>query len=305
VTSSGQLTIRWTEKKLNQYINVLLKTSGIDYVVASDTDSIYLELDSIVELIGRDKDKYEITAALDRFVSEKIAPKLEKIYAELQHRMGAYQQKMHMKRETIAGRSIWKAKKMYILSALDIEGVKCDPPEIKMSGIEAVRSSTPHVCRDNIKKAIGIILHGSQEELYAFIDKFRDEFNALKFEDIAFPRSVNGMDKYSDNKRIYGDKTPIAVRGALLFNHLCREHGLKTIQPISDGDKVKFAYLRLPNPIGENVISIAERMPVEFGLEDFIDRNLQFDKAFLEPLKSIVDVIGWTLEKKSSLERFF
>jgi DNA polymerase elongation subunit (family B) len=304
ITSSGQLSIRWIEQKINQYMNKLLKTNKVDYVIASDTDSIYLEMKSIVDMIDT-TDTLKIVSALDQFCEKKIQPFLDKSYQELADKMSAYQQKMFMKRETIADKGIWTGKKHYILNAWNVEGVQYAEPKLKIQGIEAVRSSTPAACRENIKKALHIIMNGNEKDLIRFVDKFREEFNHLPFESVAFPRGVNNVEEYADKHSIFKKATPIAVRGALLFNHFLKKMDINYIPPITSGDKVKFAYLTLPNPIQSNVISTPGEMPKEFNLNKYIDRSLQFEKAFLEPLKYITNSINWQTEDISTLEGFF
>lgn len=306
ITTSGQLSIRWIEEKINRYMNDMLKTDGKDYVIASDTDSIYVEMGPLVDKVfGSEKDERKVVKALDNFCNDRIQPYIDSCYQELADNMNAYQQKMQMKRETIANKAIWKEKKMYILNAWNVEGVQYEKPQLKISGIEAVRSSTPHVCREKIKDALSIIMNGSQDELQQFISNFRHEFSTLPFEAVAFPRGVNGLGKYRDHTNIYKKGCPIQVKGSLLFNYHIKKNNLKNIIPISDGDKIKFAYLKMPNPIHESVISSPGALPHEFDLEQYIDRNTQFEKAFIDPLRSITNVINWEIEKKANLEDFF
>lgn len=304
ITMSGQLSIRWIERKINAFMNKLLKTDNVDYVIASDTDSIYVTMESLVDKLGID-DELKIVDMIDKFCEQKIQPYIDKCYQELADMMNAYQQKMQMKRETIANKGIWKAKKMYILNAWNVEGVQYDKPKLKIQGIEAVRSSTPHACRENIKNALEIIMNGNEEQLIKFIAEFREKFSTLPFEEVAFPRGVKGLNKYKDASNIYAKGTPIQVKGALIFNHLLRKHQIKSIPPISDGDKIRFAYLKMPNPIHDTVIAVSDELPKQFNLDKYIDRDTQFEKSFLEPLKSITEVIGWQVEQVSTLEEFF
>jgi len=305
ITTSGQLSIRWIENKINEYMNRLLKTDKVDYVIASDTDSIYVTMESLVERLPS-KDEKVIVNAIDKFCENKIQPYIDNCYQELAEYMNAYQQKMQMKRETIANKGIWRGKKMYILNAWNIEGVQYNEPVLKMQGIEAVRSSTPHACRENIKKALNIIMNEDEETLIKFIEDFRKEFMQMPFEQVAFPRSVKGFRKYTKTSGLLYDKgTPIHVKAALVFNSMLIKHNVKNIQPIADGDKVRFAYLKVPNPIGETVIAAPDEMPKEFDIDKYIDRELQFTKSFLDPLTSIADVIGWKTEHICTLEDFF
>jgi len=302
ITMSGQLSIRWIEKKMNVFMNKICKTKDIDYVIASDTDSIYVTFSN---LIPDNSDELEAVKLIDQFCDKKIQPYLDSCYAELAGMMNAYQQKMQMKRETIANKGIWRGKKMYILNAWNVEGVQYDKPKLKIQGIEAVRSSTPHVCREKIKEALAIIMNKDEEALHKFIANFREEFLKLPFEQVAFPRGIKGLDKYKDDSQIYIKGTPIQVKGALLFNHLLKKKNINSIPPIMDGDKVKFAYLKLPNPIYDTVIATPDEMPKELNLDKYVDREMQFSKTFLEPINSIAEVINWHTEKKSTLEEWF
>lgn len=313
ITSSGQLSIRWIENKINQYMNNILKSKDVDYVIAADTDSIYLNFGPMVNKLNID-DELSVVNAIDMFCEQKIQPYIDKCYQELADYMSAYQQKMQMKRETIANKGIWRKKKMYILNAWNVEGVQYDKPKLKMHGIEAVRSDKPYVVRQKLKSCYDIIMNGNEKQLIDFVDKFHDEFIELPFEDIAFPRGVNGIDEYfTVNKTLLNDKgedsykskTPIHVKGALTFNKMLKKHDIKTIVPISDGDKIKFAYLKMPNPSHESVIAFPDVLPDELKYMDkYVDREMQFNKTFLEPLQSITSIIRWKTEKTLSLGDF-
>ena len=302
ITTSGQLSIRWIEKKMNEYMNRICKTTEVDYVIAADTDSIYVTFE---KLIPENSNELEAVKLIDQFCETKIQQYINSCYDELADMMNAYQQKMQMKRETIANKGIWKAKKMYILNAWNVEGVQYDKPKLKIQGIEAVRSSTPHVCREKIKEALTIIMNGTQDELKEFVKVFNEGFLNLPFEDVAFPRGLKGMGKYQDASSVYKKGTPIQVKGALLFNHFLKVHKVKNIAPLTDGDKIKFAYLKTPNPINDTVIATSDIIPKQFNLDKYIDRDMQFDKSFMEPLRAITEVINWDIDNKANLEEFF
>jgi DNA polymerase elongation subunit (family B) len=305
ITTSGQLSIRWIEKRMNEFLNKLLKTDNFDFVIASDTDSIYVNLEPLVNSVfPGETDKLKIVDALDKFIEVKIQPFMDKTYQDLADYMNARQQKMKMKRETIADKGIWIAKKMYMLNAWDIEGVRYEKPKLKVMGIASVRSSTPASCRSALETGITKIMNEDEESVIDFIAKFREEFETLPFEEIAFPRGIKNMNKYRDSLTIYKKATPIQVKGALIYNKFVQKFGNKYM-PISDGDKVKFAYLKIPNIVHEHVIAVPDEMPDEFDLNKYLDRDMQFDKGFLEPIRSILEVIGWSTEKKSTLEDFF
>ena len=308
ITLSGQVSIRWIENRMNGYLNKLLQTDGEDYVIASDTDSIYLNLGPLVGkfLSAKSGDKTAIVELLDKICQEKLEPFIQSSYEELAKYVAAYDQKMIMKRENIADRGIWTAKKRYILNVWDSEGVRYKEPKLKMMGIEAVKSSTPAPCRSAIKQALTIMMTKTEEDLISFIDRFKDEFDSLPPEDIAFPRSVNGLSKFKAHGTVYSKGCPIHVRGTLLYNFHVAQRKLEYKYPlVQEGEKIKFLYLRRPNKIGENVISFLNTFPRELDLEKSVDRDAQFKKAFLDPLHIITDVIGWKTEKVSNLEFLF
>ena len=125
---------------------------------------------------------------------------------------------MVMKRENIADRGIWTAKKRYILNVWNSEGVQYAEPKLKVMGIEAVKSSTPAPCRKMLKDAFKIMMTGSEDDVINYIDKCRSEFNRLDPEDVSFPRSISDVEKYKSSSQIYSKGSPIHSRGALLFN---------------------------------------------------------------------------------------
>jgi DNA polymerase elongation subunit (family B) len=308
ITLSGQVAIRWIENKMNSYLNKLLKTEDIDYVIASDTDSIYLNMGPLVETVykGREKTTESIVSFLDKVAQVELEKYIESCYQELADYVNAYAQKMQMKRENIADRGIWTAKKRYILNVWNSEGVAYSEPKLKIMGIEAVKSSTPAPCRTMIKDALKLMMNGTEEDVINFIDKSREEFRKLPPEQISFPRSASDVNKYKSSATIYAKGTPIHVRGALLFNHYIKQKNLTNkYSLIQNGEKVKFIYLKKPNTIHENIISFIQEFPKELNLDKYIDYDLQFEKAFLEPLKIILDAIGWNVEKTVNLDLFF
>ena len=305
ITTSGQLSIRWMANKLNVFLNKTLKTEGKDFVIAIDTDSIYLTLEELVEHTCEGKSDEQKIKYMDKICEDIFQPFIDKGYQELADYMNAYSQKMIMKREVLADKGIWTAKKRYILNVHNSEGVQYAKPKVKVMGLEMVKSSTPAVIRDKLKDSIGVILRGDQSELHRYIIAFREEFNKMPVEEIAFPRGVNGMRQYAGSP-IYTKGTPIHVRGSLLFNHYVTRKGLdKKYQAIRDGDKIRFVYVSKPNPFNEDVIAFPQELPKEFGLHQFIDYDKQFEKTFLDALSSVIEPLGWSVEEKSSLEDFF
>lgn len=306
ITTSGQLSIRWIHDKMNEFMNKVLKTQGEDYIIAVDTDSIYVTFEKLVETYfdGHSVDK--TINFMDRFCEDKVQPYIDKCYNELAEMMNAYSQKMQMKREVLADKGIWTAKKRYILNVHNSEGVQYAEPKIKVMGLEMVKSSTPAVIRDKLKDSIKVILAGDETILHQYVMDFREEFNKMTVEEIAFPRGVNGMKTYAGTSSIYAKSTPIHVRGALLFNHYIKEKKLThKHQLIKDGEKIKFVYLKKPNPINEDVISFLGNLPTDLNLHKYIDYDKQFEKVFLDALSNVIEPLGWTVEEQITLESFF
>ena len=325
ITTSGQLSIRWIEKSLNIYLNKILGTHDEDYIIASDTDSVYITFDTLVnKVFGEGAETSKIVRFLDRVAKEKLEPFIGKSYQALSEVTNAYEQKMEMGREAIADKGVWTAKKRYILNVHNMEGVEYAEPHLKIMGIEAVKSSTPAPCREKLKEALKIIMGGTEKELNIFIQDFREEFMSLPPEDIAYPRSVNGVSKYTDNtqstydlssgeKVEYGffkSRAPIHVKGAILYNHLVASKKLSNKYPyIQEGDKIKFIHMKEPNAYQSSAFSFITFMPKELDLHRMIDYNTQFEKSFIEPLKFITDKIHWAIDgsfgSQGTLEDFF
>ena len=305
VSVAGQLSIRWAERAVNQYLNKIMETENHDYVLASDTDSLYVTLESLVQKVGlTDTDK--IIEFMDKVCEGKIQDVIDKCYGEMAEYVNAFEQKMVMKREVLAEVGIWTSKKHYILNVHNSEGVQYDEPKLKIMGIEAVRSSTPESCRNALKEAFKIMMNGTEEDVINYIETFKTKFKSLPTEEVSFPRSVKGLAKYHDAASIYQKSTPIHVKGSLIYNKMLQNKRLTRKYPkIQEGEKIKFAYLKEPNPTGDTVIAMLNALPDEFELKPYIDYEKQFTKAFLDPIIGILNVIGWEHERKTNIMSFF
>ena len=293
VTYGGQLSIRWIENALNGYFNDLLETEGKDYVLASDTDSVYITFEKLIEKLNpKDPVKF-----LDTICQEKIVPWIDGKYAELAEYVNAYEQKMVMAREVIADKGIWTAKKRYILNVHNSEGVQYAEPKLKMMGIEAVKSSTPQVCRDKIRDALKLIMIGDEKDLNDFIQEFRKEWMEMSPTAIAFPRSCNGIGKWSDPNGIYRKGSPMHVKGALIYNHQIKNNKLAKKYPlIQNGEKIRYVHLKNPNPYQCNAFTFITECPTELDIIKYVDYNKQFEKSYIEPLKFITNAINWHID---------
>ena len=309
ITTSGQLSIKWVEKEINRYLNGILKPEEEkDYVVAVDTDSVYICMDDLVKQVYGDdiEDKTKVINFLDKVCAEQMEKIIDKSYDKLKDYVNAFDQKMVMKRENLADKALWTAKKRYIMNVYDSEGVRYEEPKLKMMGIEAIRSSTPSACKDKMKHIFKIIMNGTEDDVITYIDDFRKEFMTLGAEEIFFPRSVRGLEKYHDSANLYKKGSPVHVKAALLYNKLLKDKKLTNDYPvIKDGEKIKFAYLKKQNMVGGDAIGIMNQLPPELELEAYIDYDKMFEKSFVEPMRTILDAVGWHTEKVSTLESFF
>jgi DNA polymerase elongation subunit (family B) len=305
VSVAGQLSIRWAERAVNQYLNKILGTDGTDYVIASDTDSLYVAFDTFINKVGlTDTDK--IIEFMDKVCDGKLQDVIDNCYDDMAEYVNAFQQKMVMKREVLADVGIWTAKKRYILNVHNSEGVQYDEPKLKIMGIEAVKSSTPETCRNALKDAFKLIMNGTEDQVIEFIEIFKTKFKTLPPEEVSFPRSVKGLAKYRDSASVYRKSTPLHVKGSLIYNMMLEKNKLTKKYPIiQEGEKIKYTYLKEPNPTGDSSIAMLNELPKEFKLETYIDYDRQFEKAFLDPMKVLLQTIGWEHEKKSNIMDFF
>jgi len=306
VSVAGQLSIRWAERAVNQYLNKIMETENDDYVIASDTDSLYIALDSLVQKVGLGEDTQKTIKFMDTVCEGKIQDVIDGCYGEMAEYVNAFEQKMVMKREVLAEVGIWTGKKHYILNVHNSEGVQYDEPKLKIMGIEAVKSSTPEPCRNALKEAFKIMMNGTEDDVINYIEDFKTKFKTLPAEEVSFPRSVKGLAKYHDSASIYQKSTPIHVKGSLIYNKMLQNKRLTRKYPkIQEGEKIKFAYLKEPNPTGDTVIAMLNALPDEFELKPYIDYEKQFSKSFLDPIIGILNVIGWEHERKTNIMGFF
>jgi DNA polymerase elongation subunit (family B) len=302
ITLTGQTVIRWAERSVNEFMNKIVGTTNKDYVIAIDTDSVYVNFGPLVDKYVKDNQVDNIA----QICKDQFEPMLEKSYQKLYETFNCYMPRMEMDREAIADRGIWTAKKRYILNVHDNEGVRYAEPKLKIMGIEAIKSSTPSACRDALKALFKVIVTGDESATQKAIQTFKEYFITLPPEQVSFPRGVNDTTKWRDRKLIYKKGTPIHVRGALLYNHYVKDKNLdKKYTLIQNGEKIKFCYLKMPNPIRENIISFPDYLPQELQLHKYINYDLQFQKTFLDPIEPILDAIGWSVEEKVSIEDFF
>lgn len=304
ITMSGQLAIRWIERKINEYFNKLLKTENYEYVFYTDTDSALLRLDKLVQkVMPNETDNVKITKFLNDMCDTKLNKYIADSYQELADIMNAYEQSLHMKMDSISNRLCLLAKKKYLMNVYNQEGVAYKEPVLKMTGIQAIQSSTPQICKDALKDSFKIIMNDNEKDLQRYVANFYEKFTNYSFEEIAFPGGIS-MSNYKMEGDNFAKGTPFRVKGALMYNKLIKQHGLNVDQ-IADGDKIKYCYLKLPNPIRVNVIATPGELPSKFGLDEYIDYETQYTKSFIKPLEPILETVNWSTEKRATLESFF
>lgn len=308
ITLEGQLSIKYVQSNVNKHLNSLLKTDNKDFVLGIDTDSVLLSLEELViRSIPEVKDSKKIANFLIKVAENKLQPYVDSVTSELSDYVNSYSNKIFFKLEKICSAGIWSgAKKRYALMVYSNEGVIYSEPKLKVTGLEVVQSSTPNIIKKALKDCLYIFLCGSENELIDYVSNFKKEFKTYSVEKISFPQGVNGLEKYHDEDLIYSKGTPIQVRAALLYNKNLKAKNLdKEYEAIKSGDKIKYVYLKVPNPIKENVIGFPENLPKQFDLEEFIDYNIMYEKGFIKPLSPLATAAKWKLEKTNTLDDFF
>ena len=306
ITMSGQLVIRDTAKALDKYMNKVCGTEDEVYSFYSDTDSCYVTCQKMVDEFFPNKETDKVVELLDKIGTDKIEPAIAQAMASLAKYTNAYENKIDFKREVIADKGVFVAKKRYALNVLDDEGLRLKDPKLKVMGLEIVRSSTPAPIRDSLKEAVRLVLTSDEEHLQTYISEAQKHFKTLSVEEIAFPRGCNNLQKYTSTADIYQKGTPIHVRGSLLYNKLLKDQSLNLkYEKIQEGDKIKFLYLKEPNSLHENTIAFVTKLPKEFGVNKYVDYDLIFQKAFIDPLENILKPLGWNTEPQATLEDLF
>lgn len=291
---------------LNEYLNKMCNTQNVEYTFYSDTDSCYITLDTLVQQHFSHLDKNKIVDVIDTFCKEKIGKVLSKACDEMMYNTNGFLSKMEFKREVIADKAIWVAKKRYALNVYDSEGVKYKEPKLKVQGLEIVRSSTPGSVREYLRNTLKMALTQTQDEIQEYIANLEQKFFQMSPEEIAFPRSANNLLKYHSAGGIYQKGTPLHVRGSLLYNHHVQAKKLgKKYEMIKEGDKIKYLYLKQPNSIKENTIAFVTTLPKELDIHKYVDYNTMFEKSFIEPMRTILDCLGWSPRKVATLDDLF
>jgi DNA polymerase elongation subunit (family B) len=306
ITITGQYIIRTVGKALDDYLNKICGTTDFKYSFYSDTDSCYITLDPLVQKYFKNQSKEKIIDTLNKICEEKIVLAINKSCDKISDYTNAFDKKIYFKREAIADRGVWVAKKRYALNVYDNEGVRYKEPKLKVMGLEIVRSSTPEPIRDGLRQAVKLILTSDEQTLQTYVREFESKYRKMAPALIAFPRGVNGLYKYTDRASIYKQATPMHVRGALLYNFYLKEKKLDMkYELIAEGNKIKFIYLKEPNLIKENCIAFTNQIPEEFNLSQFVDYDTMFEKSFLEPIKTILNGVGWNAKPQATLEGLF
>lgn len=316
ITKGGQLAIRWVGRKTNEYMNAIMKTTDVDYVVYTDTDSIYVCMEAVAERlsgggklfnINDDSDRSKVVDALDKFCSEHMEKMIDECYEDLKQYTNSYQQKMVMAREVISDNSVFCSKKRYMMSVWNSEGVAFDEAYIKVMGMDMVKSSTPQVVRDAMKKTANIVLNGSEQDLHKYVKDFREKFNNLPPEAIAFPRGVNKLEEtYCKPNGSFRDDVTVVInsRAAINFNNAIKSYDLD-YPLIVNGDKIKYVHLTEPNKFQTHVFGFTDTLPKELDIHKKVDYSMMLEKTYLKPMNDLVNIIGWSLEPRASIDAFF
>jgi DNA polymerase elongation subunit (family B) len=305
ITTAGQTAVQWVARDLNEF---MVKGFGDgDYITYADTDSNYLNVQPIVDKFIKFKPEattHEIVQMLDKYCESKLQPVINQSCNDLAEYLNAYEQKLNMKREAISETAIWAAKKRYAMMVWNSEGVQYNPAKMKVQGLEVVRSTTPSWSKVYLKEIYKVCLTGNEKNLHTLYKDIEMRYNQMPIEEIAVPTGVNHITKYTDSNGYAIKGCQMHIRAAINHNRLIKELGLNSIPPIQDAEKIKYFILK-NNHMNLDAIAFRNKLPEEFGVVEFIDKKTTFNKSFLEPAKTFVELIGWHLEKKATLNDLF
>lgn len=315
ITLGGQANIVYIANKINDEVNKLNKTD-IDNRIYGDTDSVYISFVETVNIYtekfkqkyGKEPTKTEICDWLDNCISSHFEPYIERVYTEFGEYQNTPVQAMKMAREVISDESVFIRKKGYIMNVLDNEGVRysADKPKVKVTGMDAIRSSTPEVCRHKLKEAYKVMLFGEESSLQEFISEFKKEHRKLSAHQIAKNSSANNLLKYTcEDGNIAIKGTPAAVKGALYYNDYSTRILGNEFEPILEGEKVKYLCLKEPNLLRNKAVSFPVFLDKKLGLDEDIDYEKMFNDTFIKPLEPVMGILGWTAEPVGTLEDMF
>jgi len=306
ITITGHSIIENSCESVNLYMNKLLKTDGKDFVLAMDTDSNYIDFSDLVARIAPDRSDEVIVNFLDTISKVKIQPMLANSFDIFSKKTNYYESRLFMKRESICKAIFLEKKKRYILKVFDNEGVRLAIPEVKIVGLESVRSDIPEWCRKRLKQCFTMLFECNQEQMQTFIADTETEFFQLNVSKIAKPTSITDIVKYTDNVGMPVKGATAAAKGSINYNNLLIKHKLQSqFSQISNGDKIRLLPLKMPNPSNMEIIAFKEKIPVEFGIEKYVNMNILFEKNFIDPISRVLTVMGWSAIKKYNIGDFF
>lgn len=309
VTLTGQLAFHLTLSAVNKKLSKMMGYSDeiVDYGITGDTDSVYFTMDEFVDRFAPEDPFTFVEKISEEIIDPTIKKEMTRMNSEV---LFGFKERLVMKREVI-GSGFFVAKKHYALLIHGAEGgIRFSTPKLKIKGIAAIKSSTPKAIRSKMKDLFMLILTGaSHDQIFGFVDEVKGIFYSLPAEKIAFPRGVNDIEKWevpSATGFEFSKGTPIQVKSAMLYNFLIKDRGLaNTLPRIHSGDKIKFVYLKVPNPVRSEVIGFLNRLPGEFGLSQYIDYQKMFEKTFLDTVDPIFEKIGLGKYKGSSASDLF
>ena len=308
ITVTGQYFLRSIDERINQRLNDVFQTKNHQYCTYQDTDSVYFDMSAVVDKYLANLPQDKIVKALETIAVDKLQTEINAIVKDCAEALNLYSNEIFFKLEAVASVGIWKGKKMYALKVHSSEGVTYSKPKFKTMGLEMVRSSTPHVIREALRESLTYIFDGTEKDVQQFIAEEHDKFMKLGIREVAFPRTANNMADYADPRTIYRSGCPIHVRGSLIYNEMVKKADLSAKYPlIGEGDKIKFCYLKMPNPARENIIAFPADgiIPPELKLDSYVDYEMQFEKGFLSAMEGLLEPLGWSIKEEVDMSSFF
>ena len=301
ITLTGQACTAQSYDVFNRFLQGILGDT-IDRVVAGDTDSAYVDLSDLIMKLYGTVDLNVVIDSVTKLCDTVLADKLEKRFEKFAKSLNSMKNTIDMKREVI-GAAVFVAKKNNVFEVYDNEGIRYATPRQKITGLEAIRSSTPKYFQAKLKEGYKILFQEDESLAHKFVSMVFTDTMKLKPDDVAGVSTANNIENFLVGECGYASGTPKHIKGAIAYNHLIRDSD--NYQPIRSGDKVSVIQLKVPNPINSPVLAYNDNFPSDLLDESYVDRELDYHKYFIKPYQRVLSIVKWNTARVASLEDFF
>jgi DNA polymerase elongation subunit (family B) len=304
ITLTGQRLLQESIKNMNEYLNTQLETLNKDYVITSDTDSLFIQVkDLVLKRYPNTSTKEEYINAVLELANElqKIANKFISNFVETAFNVKERPHYFELKQEVVIERGYFAGKRRYAMLVVNKEGVTTE--EMIMMGLDLMKSNMTPMYRKFGEDLLQQIMFGtSKKEIDKKIIDFKKYVKNIPIIDIAKPTGVKQIKSYIERKPALGEifstlklKAPINTKAACWYNDLLRFKKLDKQYPcFTEGDKMKYIQLK-NNPFKIDVIGLTGNDPdfINEFIEQYADRELGFEATLMNKLRGIYSDLGW------------